>query len=108
MFSFEQDPDVVRWGLQLFDGGPFTDNAYSGYGSQNYTDCYHDHYSREASYDTECENEKHTILSLPEDASSYSVTESAPSCEAVDQSETSFYLENSLNQSMANYSLGNR
>lgn len=111
MFSYGQDPDVVRWGLQLFDGGPFTDNSYSGYGPQNYADCYQGQYSREVSYDTEClnaENDKHHILSLPEDASPFSVAEaSASSCEVVDHSQTSFYLQDSLHQSMANYSLGN-
>lgn len=60
MFTYGQDPDVVRWGLQLFDGGP-----YCGYGPQNYTDCYRDQYSREeASYHTECittENDKHSL-----------------------------------------------
>nr|XP_043631814.1 OVARIAN TUMOR DOMAIN-containing deubiquitinating enzyme 12-like [Erigeron canadensis] len=110
MFSYSQDPDVVRWGLQLFDGGPFTDNSYSGYGPQNYGDCYHDQYSREASYDTECistGNDKLPILVLPENTSPFSVSEeSAPSCEEVDHSQTSFYLQDSLNQSMANYSLG--
>ncbi|KVI09325.1 hypothetical protein Ccrd_012293 [Cynara cardunculus var. scolymus] len=110
MFTHGQDPDVVRWGLQLFDGGPFNDSSYSGYGSQNYADCYHDQYSRETSYDTQCinpENDKHLMLALPEDGSSFSVAEaSAPSCEEVDLSQTSFYLPDSLNQSMANYSLG--
>ncbi|KAI3793767.1 hypothetical protein L1987_36389 [Smallanthus sonchifolius] len=95
MFSYSQDPDVVRWGLQLFDGGPSTDGSYSSYGLQNYTDCYHDQCSREVSYDTECvstENEKQHILE--------------PSCEAVDHSQASFYLQDSLHQSMANYTLG--
>ncbi|KAK9061559.1 hypothetical protein SSX86_018741 [Deinandra increscens subsp. villosa] len=95
MFSYSQDPDVVRWGLQLFDGGPSVDSSYSSYGPQNYTDSYHDHYSREVSYDTECvstENENHHMVE--------------PSCEAVDHSQTSFYLQDSLHQSMANYSLG--
>ncbi|KAJ0469834.1 putative ubiquitinyl hydrolase 1 [Helianthus annuus] len=56
MFSYGQDPDVVRWGLQLFDGGPPTDNGYSSYGPQNYTDCYHDQYSRELSYNTDSDS----------------------------------------------------
>lgn len=102
MFSYGQDPDVVRWGLQLFDGGLFNDNSYSGYGPQSYTDCYRDQYSGEASYDTECiriETDKLSRLSLPEDVS-------APSCEEVDHSQTSYYLQDSLNQPMANYSLG--
>lgn len=110
MFTHGQDPDVVRWGLQLFDGGPFNDNSYCGYGPQSYADCYHGQYSRETSYDMECirsEDDKHLIPALPEDASSFSVAEaSAPSCEEVDHSQTSFYLPDSLNQSMANYSLG--
>ncbi|KAM0000893.1 putative ubiquitinyl hydrolase 1 [Helianthus debilis subsp. tardiflorus] len=97
MFSYGQDPDVVRWGLQLFDGGPPTDNGYSSYGPQNYTDCYHDQYSRELSYNTECvntENEKHHTLE--------------PSCEPVHHSQASFYLQDSdsLHQSMANCTLG--
>lgn len=95
MFSYSQDPDVVRWGLQLFDGGPPADNSYSSYGPQSYTDCYQDPYSREVNYDTECvrtENEKHQIVE--------------PSCEAVDHSQASFYLQDSLQQPMANYTLG--
>ncbi|XP_071734884.1 OVARIAN TUMOR DOMAIN-containing deubiquitinating enzyme 12-like [Rutidosis leptorrhynchoides] len=109
MFSYGQDPDVVRWGLQLFDGGPYTDNAYSGYNPQNYAECFHDQYSREVSYNTECintDNDKLPILSLQVDVSPFSVDEaSTPSCEAVDHSQTSYYSQESLNQSMANYSL---
>lgn len=112
MYSYGQDPDVVRWGLQLFDGGTgtYADNSYSGYGPQNYADCYHNQYSREASYDTECistDNDKHSIVSLPQEASPYSVLDaSANSCESVDHSQASYYLQNSLHQSMANCSLG--
>lgn len=110
MFTYGQDPDVVRWGLQLFDGGPYTDNSYCGYGPQSYTDCYHDQYSREeASYHTECintENDKNPLLSPQENTSPFLVAEvSSPSCEAIDHSQSSFYLQDSLNQSMANYSL---
>ncbi|KAK1409942.1 hypothetical protein QVD17_36473 [Tagetes erecta] len=95
MFSYSQDPDVVRWGLQLFDGGPPADNSYSNYGPQSYTDCYQDQYSREVNYETECvstETEKHQILE--------------PSCQAIDHSQASFYLQDSLHQPMANYTLG--
>ncbi|XP_071706249.1 OVARIAN TUMOR DOMAIN-containing deubiquitinating enzyme 12-like [Rutidosis leptorrhynchoides] len=110
MFSYGQDPDIVRWGLQLFDGGPCTDNCYSGYSPQNYSDCYHDQYSKEVSYDTECisaENDKLCILSLQENASPFTVGETytPSSCEAVDHSQTSYYSQDSINQSMANYSL---
>ncbi|XP_076957552.1 OVARIAN TUMOR DOMAIN-containing deubiquitinating enzyme 12-like isoform X2 [Bidens hawaiensis] len=83
MFSYSQDPDVVRWGLQLFDGVSSNDNNYSSYGPQNYTDCYHDQYSREVSYDTERALQ--------------------PSCEAVDHSQASYYLQDSHHQPMANY-----
>ncbi|XP_076929749.1 OVARIAN TUMOR DOMAIN-containing deubiquitinating enzyme 12-like [Bidens hawaiensis] len=110
MFSSSQDPDVVRWGHLLFDSGPSIDNSYSSYGPQNYADCYQYQYSSENRYDTECintENEKDNILTFPEDTSSFSVAEaSADSCESVDHSQTSFYLQDSLNQSMANCSLG--
>ncbi|CAI9272937.1 unnamed protein product [Lactuca saligna] len=102
MFTYGQDPDVVRWGLQLFDGGP-----YCGYGPQNYTDCYHDQYSREeASYHTECITTENDKLALQENTSPFLVAEaSTPSCEDIDHSQSSFYLQDSLNQSMANYSL---
>uniref|UniRef100_A0A0A0KBF7 ubiquitinyl hydrolase 1 n=2 Tax=Cucumis sativus TaxID=3659 RepID=A0A0A0KBF7_CUCSA len=30
MITHEQDPDVVRWGLELFDGNPFSDYGYCG------------------------------------------------------------------------------
>lgn len=108
MFTYGQDPDVVRWGLQLFDGGTFTDNNnYCTYGPQNYTDCYHDQYSREEdSYNTECITTENDKLTLQENTSPYLVAEaSTPSCEAIDHSQSSFYLQDSLNQSMANYSL---
>ncbi|CAH1437909.1 unnamed protein product [Lactuca virosa] len=102
MFTYGQDPDVVRWGLQLFDGGP-----YCGYGPQNYTDCYHDQYSREeARYHTECITTENDKLALQENTSPFLVAEaSTPSCEEIDHSQSSFYLQDSLNQSMANYSL---
>ncbi|XP_023512465.1 OTU domain-containing protein DDB_G0284757-like isoform X1 [Cucurbita pepo subsp. pepo] len=30
MITHEQDPDVVRWGLELFDGNPFSNYGYCG------------------------------------------------------------------------------
>uniref|UniRef100_A0A7N0TWD9 ubiquitinyl hydrolase 1 n=1 Tax=Kalanchoe fedtschenkoi TaxID=63787 RepID=A0A7N0TWD9_KALFE len=44
MISHEQDPDVVRWGLQLFEGDPLSNYSYGDSLTSNDAHYYHGHY----------------------------------------------------------------
>ncbi|KAK4286428.1 hypothetical protein QN277_002986 [Acacia crassicarpa] len=56
MISYEHDPDVVQWGLQLFDAGPYSTCGYCGAVTLEHVSCYHGHYFNEDSYETEFSN----------------------------------------------------
>lgn len=38
MITYEQDPDVVRWGLQLFDSDPYSNCGYLGPAIQQHSE----------------------------------------------------------------------
>uniref|UniRef100_A0A7N0RDZ4 ubiquitinyl hydrolase 1 n=2 Tax=Kalanchoe fedtschenkoi TaxID=63787 RepID=A0A7N0RDZ4_KALFE len=44
MISYEQDPDVVQWGLQLFDGDPLSNCSYGDSLTPNDAHYYHGEY----------------------------------------------------------------
>lgn len=78
MITYEQDPDVVRWGLQLFDGDPYSNCGYCGSVSQHNADCYSDNYVKGYQYDTECSytgDHNLNVNCLEEELSQLSVNE---------------------------------
>lgn len=59
MLTYEQDPDVVRWGLQLFDSDPYSNCGYLGTVIQD--DCDGDYYHqaqyfKQESYDSDSDS----------------------------------------------------
>ncbi|KAF6167782.1 hypothetical protein GIB67_027560 [Kingdonia uniflora] len=81
MITYEQDPDVVRWGLHLLDGDPYSYPGYCGTVTQHDIDYYDGHYGREShQYDTErnnIENDEMIAHALQEELSQLAVTESS-------------------------------
>ncbi|XP_054811146.1 OVARIAN TUMOR DOMAIN-containing deubiquitinating enzyme 12-like [Prosopis cineraria] len=88
MISYEQDPDVVRWGLQLFYASPYSNCRYCGAVTQENSDCYHGYYFREEDYNndfTNIDNDEQTVHALQQQFSQLAVTE--PSEPSYDWSE---------------------
>lgn len=82
MISYEQDPDVVRWGLQLFDASPYSNCRYCGAVTQDNVDCYHEHYFKEENYNndfTNIDNGEVMAQALQQQLSQLAVTEASES-----------------------------
>lgn len=62
MLTYEQDPDVVRWGLQLFDGDPYSNCGFFDSVNQDGTNYYQGQYYKEDMYDTDCGNVEYDEL----------------------------------------------
>ena len=110
MITYEQDPDVVRWGLQLFDGDPFSNCGYGGTIIQNDVSYYDGLYFKEDHYENECsnvENDEIIAHALQEELSQLAVDE-APglSHEVVEQLQVSVFPEEWPDQPVANYGFG--
>lgn len=111
MITYEQDPDVVRWGLQLFDGDPYSNCGYCGSLAQHTADCYQGHYLKGYQYDADCSYAGDNDLSincLHEEISHLSVTEPIKSFqEGVEHLQTSFCHQDWFPHSLGNYSYVN-
>ncbi|KAL7198235.1 hypothetical protein ACSBR2_020695 [Camellia fascicularis] len=110
MITHEQDPDVVLWGLQLFDGDPYSNYGYGGNVTQNNADCYHDPDFKEQ-YGIGCSNVENAELiacALQEELSQLSVAEAPGSShhEGLEHLQASGYSQDWLGQPMENYSYG--
>ncbi|KAK6936072.1 OTU domain [Dillenia turbinata] len=110
MISNEQDADVIPWGLQLFDGDPFSNYGYCGNSTQNELDYYSGQYYKEDNYDVQYSNIEHDeqiARALQEELSQLAVEDSPePSHEGVDHFQPSVYSQEWLDNSMENYSHG--
>lgn len=110
MLTYEQDPDVLRWGLQLFEGDPYSNCCYSGNVQQDHGDYYHGQYFTEDTYDTDCsnvDNDELMVQSLQEKLSHLEVLEKPGSPnEGVENFQPSVFSQDWLNQSMGNYGSG--
>ena len=110
MITYEQDPDVVRWGLQLFDGDPFSNCGYGGTIVQNDVSYYDGPYFKEDHYDNECsnvENDEIIAHALQEELSQLAVDEAAGlSHEVVEDLQVSIFPEEWPDQSIGNYGFG--
>ncbi|CAK9158520.1 unnamed protein product [Ilex paraguariensis] len=110
MITYEQDPDVVRWGLQLFDGDPFSNCGCCGTVTQNDTDYYNEQYFKEDQYHMGCSNVEHDELlahSLQDELSHLSVADApGSSCEGVTHPQASFYPQEWVGQTMESYPFG--
>ncbi|PHU03955.1 hypothetical protein BC332_29206 [Capsicum chinense] len=110
MITHEQDPDVVRWGLQLFDSDPYANCAYSGAMPQNNLDYYQNHYFKGDQFSTESTNEENHNFNaqcLQEELSQLSVAE-PPSMlhQMAEHTQPHFYPQDWFTQPMGNYNIG--
>ncbi|KAK6926754.1 OTU domain [Dillenia turbinata] len=97
MISYEQDSEVIRWGLQLFDGDPFSNCGYCGNATQNELDYYSGQYYKVDNYDVQCGNIEHDeqiARALQEELSQLAVEDTPePSPEGVDHFQPSVYSQ---------------
>ncbi|XP_027085567.1 uncharacterized protein LOC113771813 isoform X1 [Coffea eugenioides] len=101
MLSYEQDPDVVRWGLQLFDGDPYSNCGYCSTIPQNNTGCYENHYG---SVFSNVEENELAANSLEQQFSYFTLTDQPQDfLQGVENAQTSCYQQQWFNQSMENY-----
>ncbi|KAL8496576.1 hypothetical protein ACS0TY_020317 [Phlomoides rotata] len=103
MITYEQDPDVVRWGLQLFDGDPYSNCGYCGSVAQHNDDCYSGNYVKGYQYDTGCSytgDNNLNVNCLEEELSQLSVTE--PIKPFQDGLQTTFCSQDWFPQSLGN------
>ncbi|XP_065868269.1 OVARIAN TUMOR DOMAIN-containing deubiquitinating enzyme 12-like [Euphorbia lathyris] len=87
MITHEQDPDVVQWGLQLFESNPYSTYVYCGTNTQDDINYYAGQHFKDEYYDTKCSNiEDDELLAhtLQEKLSQLSVAEALDSPQEVD------------------------
>ncbi|XAR59721.1 Ubiquitinyl hydrolase 1 [Bertholletia excelsa] len=110
MITHEQDPEYVRWSLQLFDSDPYSNYCYCGSISQNNTDYYQDQYFKGGHYDigfSNLENDAFLAHSLPEELSQLSVAEASGSPdEGAGHLQSLIYSQDWSGQPIGNYSYG--
>ncbi|XP_057954819.1 OVARIAN TUMOR DOMAIN-containing deubiquitinating enzyme 12-like [Malania oleifera] len=109
MITYEQDPDVIRWGLQFFESDPYSNCGYCDTVASNFVDYYDGEYFKEDHYGAQCcnlENGELLFHALQEDLSQLTVEAPGPSLESVDQLQSPVFPQEWLGQSMGNYSLG--
>ncbi|KAI8524096.1 hypothetical protein RHMOL_Rhmol13G0122800 [Rhododendron molle] len=108
MITYEQDPDVVRWGLQLFEGDPYSHCGYYGSLTENNTDYYHAQDFKEDQYDVGCNNvedDEFIAHALQEQLSQLSVSEASGSpTDGGEKVQAPFYSHDWLGQPIQDYS----
>ncbi|KAI4386065.1 hypothetical protein MLD38_004032 [Melastoma candidum] len=84
MTAYEQDSEVVRWGLQLFEGDPYTNCGYCSPITPENVDFYGGHYIVEGGYTMDCgdiESDELIARALQEELSQLAVAEAADSAD---------------------------
>jgi len=86
MTANEQDPDVIKWGLNLLDFGSLFDSSYRCDYNHEDGNTYHGQYTREYSYNGDCnsdcnyvENDAMIAHALQEEFSQLAVGDAAQS-----------------------------
>nr|XP_010918682.1 OTU domain-containing protein 5 isoform X1 [Elaeis guineensis]XP_010918684.1 OTU domain-containing protein 5 isoform X1 [Elaeis guineensis]XP_029119781.1 OTU domain-containing protein 5 isoform X1 [Elaeis guineensis]XP_029119782.1 OTU domain-containing protein 5 isoform X1 [Elaeis guineensis] len=78
MIMYEQDPDIIRWGLHLLQGDPASNSEYCGTDNQNDVSVYNGNYTREFRDDgTTVENDEIIAQALQEEFSQVAVAEAS-------------------------------
>ncbi|KAF8395251.1 hypothetical protein HHK36_019193 [Tetracentron sinense] len=107
MMTYEQDPDVVRWGLHLLDGDPLTNCGYCGTVTEHDADSYNGQYVREDQYGRECsnvENDEIIAHALQEELSQLAAVEAyGSSCAGEEHVQASILAQDWLGTSMRTY-----
>ncbi|XP_044482419.1 OVARIAN TUMOR DOMAIN-containing deubiquitinating enzyme 12-like isoform X2 [Mangifera indica] len=109
MIMYEQDPDVLWWGLQLFESDPYYSSGYGDTISPDDVDNYGQHFG-EDHYEAECCNVEYDELiahALQEELSQLAVVEVPQSpCGDEENLQVPDFQEDWLCQSAANYCSG--
>ncbi|XP_021812329.1 OTU domain-containing protein DDB_G0284757-like [Prunus avium] len=110
MLTYEQDPDVIRWGLELFDGDPYSNCGTYGTVNQDDANYYQGLYFKQDVYDTDCRNVEYDELfahALQEELSLLAIEEEpGASPEEVEHLQLSVFPQDWLQQSIGNYGSG--
>lgn len=110
MLNYEQDPDVVRWGLQLFGTDPYFNCAYSETVVHDHESHYRQGYFKEENYETDYrifENDEVIAHALQEELSKLTISgESKATDEEIEDLQVSVALQDWVEQSNRNYGSG--
>ncbi|KAK4857015.1 hypothetical protein QYF36_023696 [Acer negundo] len=110
MITYEQDPDVVWWGLQLFDSDPYFNCGYGGSVTSDNLDYYHGQNFKEDHYDFDfcnIENDELIAHALQEELSQLAVAEAPESPHGGEENlQISVFEQDFLSQSLGNYYSG--
>ncbi|KAF9598310.1 hypothetical protein IFM89_026599 [Coptis chinensis] len=120
MITYEQDPDVVRWGLHLLDGDPYSNSTYCGSSTHYEPDYYNEQYACEGHHGvvrtivendgverTNVENDEMIAHALQEELSHLAVAEASGSANSGEgHVQASILAQDWLGPSMRNYGPG--
>lgn len=110
MMTYEQDPDVVRWGLHLLNGDPYSNYGYDGTATQYDANFYDREYVGDCHYGVEytnVENDEIIANALQEELSQLAAVEASGfSYAEEDHCQSSVLAQDWLPYSMRNLSLG--
>lgn len=110
--SYEQDPDVVQWGLQLFKSDPYADCGYCETVGEDDGEYYPGEYFKEEDHfdDTQCcnvENDELIARALQQEMSQLAVVEEPGSPnQGDDDFRVNSYQQDWLSTPMGNYGSG--
>ncbi|KAJ6806025.1 OTU domain-containing protein-like isoform X2 [Iris pallida] len=111
MTMYDQDPDILRWGLNILHVEPFSSSAYCGTATQDDAHLYDGGYTREGNFGTDhtcVENDEIIAHALQEEFSQLAVTEATgPSHASVEHSQASVLTQDWFVPSMTNFYSGN-
>lgn len=110
MITYEQDPDVVQWGLRFFESDPYSDCGYCNTQIQDDIGCYQGHYVEEDNYGIQCndiDSDELIAHALQEELSQLAVTEAPDSPdEGSEQLQTSIFSQDWHGHSIGRYGSG--
>lgn len=110
MITYEQDPDVVRWGLHLLDGDPYSNSEYCGNSIEHDTNLYNGQYTGDSHFEaglTTVENDEILAHALQEELAQLAVAEASGSSQAgEEQLQASILAQDWLYPSTGNFNSG--
>ncbi|XP_068640172.1 OVARIAN TUMOR DOMAIN-containing deubiquitinating enzyme 12-like [Aristolochia californica] len=111
MITYEQDPDVVQWGLNLLEGAdPFSNSAYCGTITQQDSNYHDEEYAREYPFSSEqltIENDEILAHALQEEFSHLAVAEASGSSNVGEMHlQASILAQDWFDPSPRNYTAG--
>lgn len=109
MITYEQDPDIVRWGLDLLVGYPCSHYGYCGPATQLDVNIHDGGYIGECHYGMEChsvENAEVAAHASQEELSQFAVVEASESSQEEEHFQASDIAQDWLSLSMNNLNFG--